>query len=301
MVQTGMPHISVCVCTYKRPNLLERLLGKLSGQETSGQFTYSIVVADNDYAESAKNVVEEFAVTSSVPVIYCMEPRQNVAMARNKAIANARGDYVAFIDDDEFPAQGWLYNLLMTCKAYNVTGVLGPVMSYFEHEPAQWLLDGKFFDRPRYETGYRLSMNESRTGNLLFHARILVGVKEPFRSEFGTGGEDIDFFARMMESEHVFVWCDEAVVYELVTPDRCTRQYFVRKALLRGNNILKVPTGRTANLFKSFLAVPFYGMALPMMLLFCKEHTFMYWLIKFCDHAGRILGLLRINPIGEKV
>ena len=41
-------HIGVCVCTYKRPELLKRLLDGLRNQETGGLFTYSIVVADNE-------------------------------------------------------------------------------------------------------------------------------------------------------------------------------------------------------------------------------------------------------------
>ena len=40
-----MPHISVCICTYKRPIPLKRLLDSLKQQETGGLFTYSVVVA----------------------------------------------------------------------------------------------------------------------------------------------------------------------------------------------------------------------------------------------------------------
>ena len=40
-------HISVCICTYKRATFLGRLLENLRDQDTSGLFTYSVVVADN--------------------------------------------------------------------------------------------------------------------------------------------------------------------------------------------------------------------------------------------------------------
>ena len=40
---------------------------------------------------------------SGCRVKYCVEPRQNIALARNKALQNAEGDLIAFIDDDEFP------------------------------------------------------------------------------------------------------------------------------------------------------------------------------------------------------
>ena len=53
-------HISICICTYKRPHLLEKLLKKLQYQKTNDLFTYSIIVVDNDKNKSAKCIVEEF-------------------------------------------------------------------------------------------------------------------------------------------------------------------------------------------------------------------------------------------------
>src|SRR5579863_9066769 len=78
-------HISICVCTFKRSDPLKRLLGELVGQETGGLFTYSIVIVDNDHLRSAEPVVLEFAAASSISIRYCEEPRQNIALARNKA------------------------------------------------------------------------------------------------------------------------------------------------------------------------------------------------------------------------
>ena len=95
-------HVSVCICTFRRPALLGNLLHKLVGQETQGLFTYSVVIADNDRAQSAKEIVAECA-TLDLSVKYCHEPEQNIALARNRALENATGDFVAFIDDDEFP------------------------------------------------------------------------------------------------------------------------------------------------------------------------------------------------------
>src|SRR5437899_12690391 len=101
-------HITVCVCTYKRPHYLKRLLGELGNQDTSGLFTYSIVVADNDHLQSAEAAVSDFSAASSIPIRYCVEPRQNIALARNKGIEDANGGLGDFIDDDELPTKRWL-------------------------------------------------------------------------------------------------------------------------------------------------------------------------------------------------
>lgn len=296
----GTIHISVCICTYRRPALLKRLLTELSRQDTKGLFSFSVVIADNDHRQSAKQVVLELAATASISIFYCVEPEQNIALARNKALENAKGDFIAFIDDDEFPEGDWLCNLFKTCNAYGVDGVLGPVRPYFEHKPPQWVIKGKFFERPTHNTGYKMDWPEMRTGNLFFRREILNGINYAFRSEFGTGSEDVDFFRRMMGKGRSFVWCNNAVVYELVPPARCKRSYQIRLALLRGGNSLKHRECLARNLSKSLIAIPVYGLALPFLFV-AGHHHFMNYLIKFFDHAGRLLALLGLNPVKKRV
>ncbi len=137
------PHISVCICTYRRPEYLKRLLLALSLQDTGDRFTYSIVVADNDYLRSAEVVVADFAVASRIPIRYCVEPQQNIPLARNKAVMNAEGDFVAFIDDDEFPIKHWLAFLFKTLEEHKVDGVLGPVKPHFDAPPPRWVVEGR--------------------------------------------------------------------------------------------------------------------------------------------------------------
>ena len=162
-MSNGVHHISVCVCTYKRPELLKRLLEDLRCQDTGGLFTYSIVVVDNDHSRSAEAVVGDFAVSSDIPIKYCIEPRQNIALARNKAIDNVDGDLVAFIDDDEFPIKSWLLTLFEALNKYGVDGILGPVKPYFEDQPPQWVVKGKFYDRPSYPTGFVIDWRRNTT------------------------------------------------------------------------------------------------------------------------------------------
>jgi succinoglycan biosynthesis protein ExoM len=300
MMANRPKHISVCVCTFNRPALLKRLLDELLRQETNGLFTFSVVVVDNEQRQSARQLVLEFDAAAPIRVAYCVEPVQNIALARNKALENATGDYIAFIDDDEFPATNWLVNLYKTCWVHEVDGVLGPVKPHFEKPPPEWVTRGAFFERPTHKTGYRVSAKEARTGNVLFDRRILEGLQEAaFRPQFGTGGEDVDFFTRMMGQGRSFVWCNEAPVFENVPPSRCNRAYLLRRALLRGRNSLKNPAGRPGNVAKSLLAVPLYGLALPILLM-GGQHVFMKYLIKFVDHAGRLLALIGLNPARER-
>ncbi len=288
-------HISVCICTYKRPTLLKRLLGELSDQETDGLFSYSVVVADNDQSRSAKAVVSEFAAASDISVTYCVEAEQNISKARNRAIANADGNFIAFIDDDEFPTETWLLTLFKACKEYDVDGVLGPVKPHFDEEPPKWVRKGKFYDRPTYRTGLVIDWPKGRTGNVLLAKQIFEGEAQPFRPEFLTA-EDQDFFRRMIEKGHVFIWCNEAVAFEVVPPVRCRRSFMLRRALLRGQITLLHPTFGLWEITKSIIAVPAYAIALPFALA-AGQHRFMTLLVKLCDHLGKLLACLGIKPI----
>lgn len=291
-------HICVCICTFKRPQLLGRLLEELERQNTRDCFSYSVVVADNDRNRSAETVSTGFARSSALSVTYCVEPEQNIALARNRALENATGDYLAFIDDDEYPSRDWLYQLFTTCQKTGATGVLGPVLPYFEQEPPQWAIKGRFFERPSHVTGEKITIKEARTGNVLLRKSILNGSRPFFNQAFGTGGEDIDFFRNLMARGCSFVWCNEAPVYEVVQASRCTRSYLLRRSLLRGSISCKLAPG-PLRVMKSLIAVLLYGLSLPILLI-AGEHYFLKYLMKLCDHAGLILGFLRLNPVSQR-
>lgn len=293
-----MTHITVCICTFKRPELLSRLLRDLARQDTDGRFTYSIVVVDNDHLRSAEAVVSAFAKDSPISATYCVESQQNIAGARNKAVEKADGDFLAFIDDDEFPTKHWLLTLFNACERYHVDGVLGPVKPHFAEKAPKWVVTGKFYDRPTYPTGFVIDWKKGRTGNVLLKSQLFAAGEQPFRPEFLTG-EDQDFFRRMIEKGHVFIWCDEAVAYETVPPIRWKRTFMLRRALLRGKTTVIYPTFGALDIAKSVIAVPAYTIALPFALVL-GHHRFMNLLVKLFDHLGKLLALLGINPVKEQ-
>jgi len=295
-ISNNSVHICVCICTYKRSQLLKRLLAELARQETGGLFSYSIVVSDNDQLRSAEAVVCDFTAVSSIPIKYCVEPQQNISRARNKAVENAKGDFIAFVDDDEFPADRWLLTLLKTCYEYGVDGVLGPVKRHFDEKPPNWLVKGGFYERPTHQTGFVMTWQEGRTGNLLIKTAILPAGEPPFRPEF-RAGEDQDFLRRMIEKGHVFIWCNEAVVYEVVPPARWKPTYMLRKALLRGQTASLQPL-EVLDIAKSVIAIPTYAACLPFIALLGR-HRFVDLLVRLFDHLGKLLGLIGINPIKE--
>src|SRR5207245_10677604 len=109
-----------------------------------------------------------------------------------------------------------------------------------------------------------IGWKQGRTGNVIMRRGIFDGLKEAFKPEFLTG-EDQDFFRRMIEKGFVFIWCNEAVAFEIVPPIRWNRRFMLRRALLRGKVSLCHPNARNS-LVKSVVALALYFLSLPFML-----------------------------------
>lgn len=301
MSGTSTDHIAVCMCTYKRPQLLEKLLLGISRQETAGLFTYSVVVVDNDALQSAKGMVSSLREKLPLDIVYATEPEQNISLARNLAVRNAGGNYLAFIDDDEIPGPDWLLKLYNTCKEYKADGVLGPVKPHYEVEPPKWVVKARMHEKGHFETGHVLrKVKDTRTSNVLLQMRIFENLESPFGARYGrTGGEDTDFFSRMMDKGCVFVWCNEAPVYETIPPDRTERSYFLKRALLRGAVTARITPFSFMSISKSLLALCLYIPSLPVLQL-AGHHLFMKYLMKSCDHIGLLLGTIGIDLVKER-
>jgi len=300
----AVPHICVCICTFRRPELLTRLLTRILELNLGvNSFTVSCVVVDNDDLGSAAGVVEDF--TDKLQIRYERELERNFASVRNRAVKAAAGDYIGFIDDDEIPDPMWLLRLLETCRQHNCAGALGPVRPYFDDKPPRWLEKSRLCDRPVHPTGLILNWQQTRTGNCLLGREIFEPGGIWFDTAYRTGGEDVDFFKRAIASGRKFVWCEEAPAYELVPPERMRLAYHLRRALLQGGISLKY--GLAKNSFadrfrtglKSLVAIIVYTLALPFLLL-GGYLPFINCLVKLCHHLGRFFALCGKPLLAER-
>lgn len=294
-------HIAVCICTFKRPDMLGRLLASLRDQDTGGAFGLSITVVDNDGNGSAAETVAAFRTGSGMPVRYAIEPQANISMARNRALTTAAADFYACIDDDEVAEKTWVLNLYRTIVAERAAGVLGPVRPSYDTPPPSWLVRSRIQERPEFPTGTEMSdPKHCRTGNVLFSHALIASQARLFDPEFGrTGGEDVDFFRRMIMEGHRFVWCNEAVVHEVTPLFRQKRSYYLRRALLRGVVQAKRAPLMSRDSFRSVGACAVYALALPFAFI-VHNRSFMPLLIRGLDHAGKVLARCGIKPVRSR-
>lgn len=290
------PSVAVCICTFRRPEMLLALLRALGQQCDTAQFRCSICVVDNDSQGSAEKAVNVFRAETGLTVRYEIEPEQNIALARNRVVSLANSEYLAFIDDDEIPGDQWIRTMLGALQRFEVDGVLGPVLPKFESEPPAWVRKAGFYQRPDHPDGMLMNWQQCRTGNVLLHRRVLDQLLPPFDRRFGAGGEDQDFFRRAARRGFRFAWCEGGFVTEVVPEHRYQRGFLLHRALLRGRQNMLHPEGRISGVLKSVVAVPVYAVALPLLVLM-GHHLFMRYLVKLCDHAGKLLAAARVNPV----
>jgi glycosyltransferase involved in cell wall biosynthesis len=218
--------------TYRRPRDLADALPQLVAHVEALPDT-ELLVVDNDVDPTALDVVAPWI--EAHPVRYVHEPRPGIAAARNRGLDEAYlSDLVAFIDDDERPRDGWLAALVDTFDRERCFGVAGPVVSVFAARPDAWILAGRFFERLRHRTGSQLDV--VATNNLLVDARVARRWGLRFDEAFGlTGGSDTVFALEARRRGARFVWCDEAVVDDVVPAQRATRAWVLRRAFRMGN------------------------------------------------------------------
>jgi cellulose synthase/poly-beta-1,6-N-acetylglucosamine synthase-like glycosyltransferase len=195
---------------------------------------HEVIVVDNDAAMSAEPAIRQ-ARAEGLQIEYAVEPVRGIARARNRSLAAATGEFVAFIDDDEEADPQWLARLLAEVRRHDDDGGIGPVLPKFNDHTPRWLVQGRFFERPRPPTGTMLAAWQARTGNALIRREPLRALPGPFDERYDfTGGEDTDLFARLIDRGCRIIAVDQAIVYEHLPPSRTTMRWLLQRRFLTG-------------------------------------------------------------------
>jgi succinoglycan biosynthesis protein ExoM len=215
-------------------------------------------------------------------------------------VANARGEYLLFIDDDEIATPVWASALLEAAEQYRADGVFGPLIPTFDKDAPEWIRKGQcrlLGAMPNLVTGAEAV--KTWTGNCLIRARILERTPGPFNPEYGnTGGEDTELFNKLIREGARFVYCGEARVLEYFPPERTRLSYLLKRSLKGGNSHTRRTIAvserkalvRTAMLLK---AVTFGCVSISLSIITLPSAMWRtYWQMKLAANVGRFMAVL---------
>jgi glycosyltransferase involved in cell wall biosynthesis len=234
---TESMQLSIIVLTFRRPNQLRQCIDSCLAQSGLEGGTYEIIVVDNCPQKTAFDTVMTFQ-SAARPVTYVHEPRSGIAFARNRGVNTARSQLIAFIDDDEVADGNWLVSLLRAQSKFDADIVFGPVIALLEEGSDT---DPQFV-REFYTADRRQSSGpvdgSAYTGNVLLRRDRCFRGGHEFNPNLGlTGGEDTLFFLELARANASFVWCKEAIVFQLIAPHRTTYSYMLKRCIVRGQSV----------------------------------------------------------------
>ena len=200
--------VSIVVPTYRRPHLLDRCLAALCAQDYSSA-AYEIVVADdgND-AATRQLIATRSRDTNGGPAIryIAVTDRHGPAAARNAGWYAARGEIIAFTDDDCIPNADWLRCGVAALDTHT-TAVWGRIVVPLPADPTDYERDAA-----------RLQSAGFVTANCFCRRSALEdigGLDENFTAAWR---EDSDLYFTLLKNHHRVAPAPAAIVVHPVRP-----------------------------------------------------------------------------------
>jgi O-antigen biosynthesis protein len=215
--------ITVAICTHDRDETLEHTLASLEQQIYTD---LNIIVIDNAPSSDATARL----IQSRFPQVrYIHEPRKGLNNARNRAIAEASGEIIAFIDDDAIADPHWAQAIAAAFDSNDVMCVTGFVAPAQLQTPGQELFERYGYSKSFNRLTFTLSSPPPNCPGFPYNGCIGTGCNSAFRREvfdrvglfdprldMGTpvpGGGDHDMFARVIRAGHTLVYDPRPVVF----------------------------------------------------------------------------------------
>lgn len=259
--------ISAVICTYRHPDMLRAAIKSLLTQTLPAE-EYEIIVIDNNSQDQTADVVKELAETTSHSVRYIFESRQGLSYARNTGIQAARGEIIAFLDDDAEAEPGWLAaHLEVYDRIPEVWAVGGKVLPKLEVELPVWLEDTNTMlanlsilewgeeTRPLRQTEYIIGANCS------FRKQVFAEIGL-FAADLGRKGSSMLCAEESEIQEHIrdygklVFYAPRAVVHHHIPQERLTKRYMYSRHYGAGMSyaILLIRNGKVAEFVKRVLS-----------------------------------------------
>jgi glycosyltransferase involved in cell wall biosynthesis len=231
-------NVTVILCTYNRCQSLAKALESVAVSNLPKSVEWEVLVVDNNSCDQTRKVVEDFCRRYPGRFRYLFESRQGKSHALNSGIRAARGDVLAFMDDDVSVEPTWLRNLTASLDSGEWAGAGGRILPQQTFSAPCWLpLEGKYsvagmlalFDLGN-ETG---ELCQAPFGTNMAFQRKMFEKHGNFRTDMGPcpgsemRNEDTEFGRRLLAAGERLRYEPSAIVHHAVPENRLRKTYFL--------------------------------------------------------------------------
>ena len=236
--------VSIIICTYNRPDSLAVCLHSIEAQFLKPD---EVVVVEDDSTSKIVKVVEEFNQCDKFKLTHVLTgKRTGLPATRNTGVRAAKGDILAFIDDDVILPPNWLAEVVKCYQETNADGVGGyihDVLSFKDEKSADDFLSSFFY---RLISAIRLVFFYNKVGKL-----SPIGLPYAHLNLQTNGYREVDYFqgCNMTFRCQVFDCCqfDESCGgFREHEPDFCLRLKKANKKLIYNPRAVVIHTRNQA-------------------------------------------------------
>jgi glycosyltransferase involved in cell wall biosynthesis len=223
-------HLTVAICTHNRAAQLRETLECLESLIPPLPNTWELVVVANACTDATERVLSEFC--DRLPLRSVSEPAPGLSNARNRAVAEATGEYLVWTDDDVLVERDWLVEYVSAFRAHpGATFFGGPIEPVFQSTPPRWLIEllpavGAAFSRRQLSD--QPFQVDGRTLPYGANFAVRTVVQRSFRYHAALGqqpgrlgvGEETQVLFAMLRKGHAGWWVPTARVRHVIPPER---------------------------------------------------------------------------------
>jgi len=240
--------VSIILCTHRSERYEDfvEAINSLNAQSCDNGTLEIVVVVDGNkelYDKILKSGIEEADKVKGKVKVILNEKNLGLSESRNKGIIEAKGDIIAFFDDDAVADENWLRELLKVYKERDAIAAGGKLLPKWTSKKPNFLPEEYYWLIGATHKGFPEEVTEVRNtfgSNLSFKAEVLKALNG-FRGEMGVKGkglrqgEKTELCERMREKfGRGVVYNPEAVVYHKVFPERLRMRFLLRRAFWQG-------------------------------------------------------------------
>ncbi|HSE85165.1 MAG TPA: glycosyltransferase family A protein [Candidatus Binatia bacterium] len=224
--------LSIIIPTRNRARMVQTLLSSVRELVGLEQFQPQIIVGDNNSQDDTWRLLHSLAESFplSLTLLKVQKPGKSAVM--NEASQAARGDVLAFLDDDVVVQPNWLCaveQFFQEKEHQAAQGVIRIRPPHAENLEIHTLIN-RYRTIPSIDFGPDIKHFHSLNGANFAVSRLALNRVGPFDERLGPGAsgtsEDVDFARRLRRKGFRIGYMGEAVVYHSVDPIRLTEDYF---------------------------------------------------------------------------